>query len=536
VQTFLPYPDLRVSCQVLDDRRLGKQRVETFQVLRALTWPQYAWKSHPAVRMWRGFVPGLVEYGLESCREWTRRGYADSVAEQLLAWSGGTAPEGAPLPPWFGLEALHLSHRSALLRKDPDWYGPRFAALGNAGEPADLPYLWPPDVFPRWPVRGGPAGVALDEAARALGWPGPRPWQRAAAEALASGRDAVVVARPGAGGTSTGLLASLAMPGRTLWVTPWDGPVAPPATAPAPPEQVARAETAAARPPPLARPPGPADLAAMAAEQAPPEFLFAHPDALIGRPLAALPQGADLTLVVVDRADRLTAAERAAVAELRRGLSAPVLAMTAAADAARQAVLTAELGLREPAVGGGGWDPAGTRLEAVSAPTAPRRRRALADLVRTGRPALVVTPGRDRADRLVTSLGADGLRAASWAPPPMRPSRATAAVAAWRSRRLDALVVPAGTLPPLGRVRVSTLVVDGAAVDGAESWHALVDAVGPDRAVLLAGPDATAGAARLAAEAGCARAALLAPFGEPVAVPCGSCDRCAPATPAGSSR
>ena len=88
MQTFLPYPDLRASCVVLDDRRLGKQRVETFQILRALTWPEYAWKNHPAVRMWRGFVPALVEYGLENCREWTRRGYADSVAEQLVAWTG----------------------------------------------------------------------------------------------------------------------------------------------------------------------------------------------------------------------------------------------------------------------------------------------------------------------------------------------------------------------------------------------------------------------------------------------------------------
>ena len=57
MQTFLPYPDLRASCVVLDDRRLGKQRVETFQILRALTWPEYAWKNHPAVRMWRGFLP-----------------------------------------------------------------------------------------------------------------------------------------------------------------------------------------------------------------------------------------------------------------------------------------------------------------------------------------------------------------------------------------------------------------------------------------------------------------------------------------------
>jgi hypothetical protein len=126
VQTFLPFPDLRASCRLLDDRRLGKQRVETYQVLRALTWPQYAWKNHPAVRMWRGFVPALVTYGLESCQEWTRRGYSDAVGPQLLSWTGGRPPAGYEVPTWFGLEALHLSHRSALLRKaasccSPPW-------------------------------------------------------------------------------------------------------------------------------------------------------------------------------------------------------------------------------------------------------------------------------------------------------------------------------------------------------------------------------------------------------------------------------
>jgi hypothetical protein len=99
VQTFVPYPDLRASCQVLDGPRLGKQRVETFQILRALTWPSYAWKNHPAVRMWRGFVPGLVLYGVENCREWTRRGNADTVLPQLLAWTGGQVPDDPEMPP-----------------------------------------------------------------------------------------------------------------------------------------------------------------------------------------------------------------------------------------------------------------------------------------------------------------------------------------------------------------------------------------------------------------------------------------------------
>ena len=421
MQTFVPYPDLRLSCQVLDDRRLGKQRVETYQILRALTWPEYAWKNHPAVRMWRGFVPALVEYGLENCREWVRRGYADSVAPQLVAWTGGEEPSGAPLPPWFGLEALHLSHRSALLRKDPAYYRPVF----GPDEPDDLPYLWPPDVFPRWPLRGGPDGVAVEEAAMLLGLEVPLPWQADAVEALAGGRDVLLVARPGTGGTTTGLLAALSRPGSTLWVTPWDGPVAgpPPALeppAPRPPSD----EEPKDRPPPIARPPGPVARAAMEAEQAPPEFAFAHPD--------RLPERSGATLLVVDSAGRLPVADATAVAVARTG--APVLALVDRADAARRASLVETLGLRDPLHVGGGWDPAGTALGAQVVGTPQARRKALAALVRDGRPTLVVTAGRERADRLVTGLAADGLRAAVWAPPPLRPSRAAAAVGAWRSR------------------------------------------------------------------------------------------------------
>jgi hypothetical protein len=49
VQTFLPYADFRRSAEVLDPKRLGKQRVECLQVLRGLTVPTYGWRHHPAV-------------------------------------------------------------------------------------------------------------------------------------------------------------------------------------------------------------------------------------------------------------------------------------------------------------------------------------------------------------------------------------------------------------------------------------------------------------------------------------------------------
>jgi hypothetical protein len=36
MQTFLPYPDYKLSASVMDMRRLGKQRVETWQIIKAL--------------------------------------------------------------------------------------------------------------------------------------------------------------------------------------------------------------------------------------------------------------------------------------------------------------------------------------------------------------------------------------------------------------------------------------------------------------------------------------------------------------------
>src|SRR5436190_17613320 len=89
MQTFLPVADFEESARLLDSPRLGKQRVETLQILRALELPDYGWANHPAVLMWRGRTPALVAYGLAMVRVWRERGFADST-ETLI---GGFAPE-----------------------------------------------------------------------------------------------------------------------------------------------------------------------------------------------------------------------------------------------------------------------------------------------------------------------------------------------------------------------------------------------------------------------------------------------------------
>ena len=136
MQTFLPYPDLAASVGCLDDRRLGKQRVEALQVLNALAAARegrpYGWLRHPCVRMWRGHDALLGAYLNAALDEWRRRGFRNTIPRRP------TAALGLTLQPWWGDERLHASHRSNLLRKDPAHYG-RFGWT----EPPDLPYHWP---------------------------------------------------------------------------------------------------------------------------------------------------------------------------------------------------------------------------------------------------------------------------------------------------------------------------------------------------------------------------------------------------------
>jgi hypothetical protein len=149
VQTFLPYADFERSARALDVKRLGKQRVEVIQIVRALTVPGYAWKTHPAVLMWQGYEEALGRYGLAMCDVWVERGFGDTCAatitDDLAAY--GIAPirseqelrEAGLLPPWaVDGDPVLESHRSALVRKDPETYGPLFPEASPV-----VPYVWP---------------------------------------------------------------------------------------------------------------------------------------------------------------------------------------------------------------------------------------------------------------------------------------------------------------------------------------------------------------------------------------------------------
>jgi hypothetical protein len=160
MQTFLPHPLFSESAKCLDNRRLGKQRVECLQILNTLkkgpliccvcrdsaadcACPfdgphnplKTPWYNHPAVKMWAGFEKSLAIYGLYICNEWIKRGFKDSCFDKIhqyipnykfkeynyIDYSGLTAKE-YPCPEWLGNEKFHSSHRAALLSKNLDHY------------------------------------------------------------------------------------------------------------------------------------------------------------------------------------------------------------------------------------------------------------------------------------------------------------------------------------------------------------------------------------------------------------------------------
>lgn len=144
MQTFLPFSDYAESARVLDRQRLGKQRVECLQILKALTEDNHGWRHHPAVKMWRGHEVSLIRYGVAICQEWTGRGYRDTCLDKIVAHiTRLPSTSGETVPEWATPEFCR-SHQSNLKRKNPAHYGPIFPDV-----PDDLEYVWPEPGTPR---------------------------------------------------------------------------------------------------------------------------------------------------------------------------------------------------------------------------------------------------------------------------------------------------------------------------------------------------------------------------------------------------
>jgi hypothetical protein len=174
MQTFLPYPSFEETAKILDYKRLGKQRVEAYQIANIIEFPyRYkctniifkhsffektamifekqcpvcgfelrqitAWQNHPAVKMWIGpkedrekYLNCLKLYIDSMIKEWINRGYNNTMK---LSYD---SKKQCLYPEWIGNEDFHKSHMSNLLRKNKNYYSKYFENIHD-----DLPYVWP---------------------------------------------------------------------------------------------------------------------------------------------------------------------------------------------------------------------------------------------------------------------------------------------------------------------------------------------------------------------------------------------------------
>ena len=141
--TFVPYNDPVECAKALDRSRLGKQRVEAYQIWRALNGLSKGWINHPATQMWKGHTCFLAVYCNAMIDEWVSRGYRNFMSK-LPHCSN-------PRPPWWwGWTPIHMSHQASLNRKKPDYY------IFDVGEYAKWGYVWPTKTLSEFRIKNPP--------------------------------------------------------------------------------------------------------------------------------------------------------------------------------------------------------------------------------------------------------------------------------------------------------------------------------------------------------------------------------------------
>jgi|LauGreDrversion4_2_1035121.scaffolds.fasta_scaffold07546_13 hypothetical protein len=143
MQVFSMHYDYHQTAKELDYKRLGKQRVESWQILGTIQkkkdgLTKAAWINHPCIKIWYNCELALVNYSIAICEEWIKRGYKDTMLDRFLNMKEVFEKQNysSDLPSLYGVEKFHLSHQSNLLKKDFNYYSKLYDV------PNDLPYYW----------------------------------------------------------------------------------------------------------------------------------------------------------------------------------------------------------------------------------------------------------------------------------------------------------------------------------------------------------------------------------------------------------
>lgn len=147
MQTFVPFADIHKSADSLDNKRLNKQLLEGRQIYSILSSQRTTggWVNHPAVKMWRNYDNGLFAYltGVyDVCNDRgiaTEKNWSAILEMHNSNWHRGT---GVIMPPWWGDNRVHESHRNNLYAKDPEYYDD-FSSAKRIACCEKCNYFWP---------------------------------------------------------------------------------------------------------------------------------------------------------------------------------------------------------------------------------------------------------------------------------------------------------------------------------------------------------------------------------------------------------
>ena len=143
MQLFLPWPDFAWSAECLDDETLREQRIVVQQIMHHLLIDGGGEVSEePSLTVWEGYERALLAYQQALCHEWSSvRGHEDEIWDftRSMFLDIVVDPMATPLipPPWIGNVDFHISHQSALLRRNEAYYRPQFPGIRN-----DHAYVW----------------------------------------------------------------------------------------------------------------------------------------------------------------------------------------------------------------------------------------------------------------------------------------------------------------------------------------------------------------------------------------------------------
>lgn len=140
MQTFLPYKDFAMSAEALDSKRLNKQILEGYQILKVLSNkdPHAGWRNHPAVKMWRGYEHLLLDYVMSMVKEADKRGIkTDKNVSNLMDLINTYGIDwGFDIPEWYEndvkMKRLTTTHKANLYKKDPQYYFEFYPAVAKS--------------------------------------------------------------------------------------------------------------------------------------------------------------------------------------------------------------------------------------------------------------------------------------------------------------------------------------------------------------------------------------------------------------------